>query len=123
MKYMTDRKRAQGLGSARGGTQHHWHMMVSSIALVIVLPVFIITFGIGLGGSHEEVMAYYSRPFPALVMAITLLVVVNHTMNEAVEAVEDYVHGTAQKLALVAVRCFAYLLILVGLFAVARLAL
>ena len=74
MKFATDRKRAQGLGSGHHGTHHHWQMMVSSIALVVVVPAFVITFGLGLGGTYEEVVAYYSRPLPAIIMVICLII-------------------------------------------------
>ena len=73
MAFMTDRKRAEGNGSAKSGTMHHWHMMVSSVALVVLLPIFIFQFGATLGGSYEEVIAYYSRPVPAAIAALTML--------------------------------------------------
>ncbi len=123
MNFLTDRKRAQGLGSSGKGTHHHWQMMVSSIAICIVIPVFLITFGLGLGGTREEVLAYFGRPFPAIVTLLAILVVINHTMMEVISAVEDYVHGNAQKLTLMAVQFFGYTLMAVGVFAVARLAL
>ncbi|GAA6191703.1 succinate dehydrogenase, hydrophobic membrane anchor protein [Phaeobacter gallaeciensis] len=123
MKYLTDRKRAQGLGAGRQGTHHHWQMMVSSAALVILVPLFVLTFGYGLGGTYEEVLAYYSQPFPAIVSGLTLIVVVLHLMHEAQVAIEDYVHGVAEKLTLMGVAGFSYTLIAVGLFALAKLAL
>lgn len=123
MNFRTDRKTAQGLGSGRSGTEHHWHMMASSLALVVLVPLFIITFGMGLGGTYEEVLAYFGRPFPAIVTALTLVVGVFHLTNEAKAAVEDYMHGAAQKLTLIGLDGFAYALIATGLFALARLAL
>lgn len=123
MRYLTDRKRAQGLGAGRSGTQHHWQMLVSSILLVPVVPLFIFTLGFGLGGTYEEVLAYFSRPFPAIVMAISLIVITLHVMREAHEAIEDYVHGPLEKLWIVAVSAFAYTLIAAGLFALIKLAL
>lgn len=123
MRYLTDRKRAQGLGAGRSGTQHHWQMLVSSILLVPVVPLFIFTFGYGLGGTYEEVLAYFSRPLPAIIMAISLVVITLHVMREAHEAIEDYVHGPAEKLLIVAVSAFAYTLIVAGLFALVKLAL
>ena len=40
MRYLTDRKRAIGLGSAKSGTAHFWSMKVSSVALLILVPLF-----------------------------------------------------------------------------------
>lgn len=123
MAYLTDRKRAQGLGSGRQGTHHHWQAMVSSILLVFLVPAFVITFGLGLGGTYEEAVAFYARPLPAIIMALTLVVGIIHLMREAQVAVEDYVHGVAEKLTLVAVAAFSYTMIAVGLFALVKLAL
>ena len=123
MRFITDRKRAQGLGSGHQGTHHHWQMMVSSIALVFVVPAFIITFGLGLGGTYDEVLAYYSRPLPAIIMVLCLIVAIFHLMQETLVAIEDYVPGIPGKLAHIGVTAFSYVLIAIGIFAVARLAL
>lgn len=122
-RFMTDRKRALGLGSGRQGTHHHWQMMVTSMLLVVLVPAFLITFAMGLGGTHEEVIAYYSRPVPAIIAMLTMAVVIFHLMNETLVAIEDYVHGVAGKLTLVGVTAFCYALIAAGLFAVAKIAL
>ena len=66
MAFVTDRKRAAGLGSAKDGTHHFWSMQVSSWGLLILMPLFVLTFGGALGGTYEEISAYYARPFPAL---------------------------------------------------------
>lgn len=123
MGYITDRKRAVGLGSARAGTHHHWKMMISSAVLVVLVPIFIFTFGPALGSSHAEVLAYFSRPCPAIITALTLIVVTLHCKAEAEEAIIDYVHGVKAKLALVAVTALAWTLIAAGLFALVKLAL
>ena len=123
MRFITDRKRAEGLGSARAGTHHHWGMMISSALLVVLVPLFVFTFGIGLGRSHQGVLDYFAQPFPAIVSALTLVVVTLHCRNEAEEAIIDYVHGTRAKLLLVAVTGFAWALIAAGLFALVKLAL
>ncbi|OED46312.1 succinate dehydrogenase, hydrophobic membrane anchor protein [Leisingera sp. S232] len=123
MQFLTDRKRAQGLGAGGTGTQHHWQMLVSSILMIAAVPLFIFTFGYGLGGSFEEVQAYFSRPLPAIIMGLSLIVITRHVMQETHEAIEDYVHGAAGKLLIVAVSAFAYTLIAAGLFALVKLAL
>lgn len=122
MNFLTDRKRAEGSGAGRQGTQHHWQMIVSSTLLVILVPLFVITFGLGLGGTYEEVLAYYSRPLPAIITGLTLVVGIIHCMREALAAVEDYMHGTVEKLTYIAVGAFSYTLIAVGIYALIKLA-
>ena len=123
MTYMTDRKRAEGNGSAKSGTMHHWHMMVSSVALVILLPIFIFQFGATLGGSYAEVIAYYSRPVPAAIAALTMLVTFYHFRGGVQTLIEDYVHGLARKLLLIAMICLSYGAAAFGVIAILRLAL
>jgi succinate dehydrogenase / fumarate reductase membrane anchor subunit len=123
MQYLTDRKRAVGLGSGRNGTAAHWQMMVRSVIMGVLAPLFIFTVRCGIGGSYEEVIAYFSRPFPAIVTGLGLVVGLIHLMNEAQEAIEDYVHGTAGKLLLVANKAFCFALIAASLFALVKLAL
>ncbi|MBU2983537.1 succinate dehydrogenase, hydrophobic membrane anchor protein [Lentibacter algarum] len=122
MRYLTDRKRAVGSGSAREGTHHHWQHFVSSVLLQVLLPLFVITFACAFGGSFEEVVAYYAQPFPLIVTTLTLIVGMLHLMREVHEAIEDYVHGPAEKLLIIASQGFAYTVIAVGLFALIRLA-
>ncbi len=123
MSYLTDRKRATGLGSAKSGTEHHWSMTMSSGALLILIPLFVFTFGPMLGASYEEVTAYFARPFPAVVAGLTIVVTFKHFADGVQAVIEDYVHGVAQKVALVAMTCVSYAAMGFGLYAVIRLAL
>ena len=123
MRYLTDRKRAVGTGSAKSGTAHFWDMKVSSVALLILVPLFVFTFGPMLGDPHAEVVAYYSRPFPALVAALTLVVGFKHFKDGCQVMIEDYVHDTMQKALIIGVTCLSYAAAATGVFAIARLAL
>ncbi|HSG55342.1 succinate dehydrogenase, hydrophobic membrane anchor protein [Seohaeicola saemankumensis] len=123
MRYLTDRKRAMGMGSAKTGTAHFWSMKVSSVALLILIPLFVFTFGPMLGAPHEEVLAYFAHPFPAIVAALTLIVGFKHFNEGAQTMIEDYVHGTTQKIVIIAVTCLSYGAAATGLFAIAKIAL
>ena len=123
MRFLTDRKRAEGLGSAGSGTHEHWQMMISSAALVVLVPLFVFTFGSALGGTYEEALAYYSRPFPAVIAALTLVVGILHMTREVQDAIVDYVHGLTGKIAFIAAGAFAWVMIAAGLFALVKLAL
>lgn len=123
MSYVTDRKRAEGLGSAKRGTQHYWAMIQTSVGLLVLVPLFIFTFGPMLGASHAEVVAYYSRPLPAIIAALTLAVGWLHFKNGAQTMLEDYSRGMSLKVALIALSCISYAALAAGLFALVRLAL
>ncbi|MGC3939162.1 succinate dehydrogenase, hydrophobic membrane anchor protein [Roseobacter sp. EG26] len=123
MSYLTDRKRATGLGSAKTGTEHHWSMTVSSGALLILIPLFVFTFGPMLGASYEEVTTTFNRPFPAVIAGLTIIVTFKHFAGGVQALIEDYVHGLAQKITIVAMTCLSYAAMAVGLYAIVRLAL
>jgi succinate dehydrogenase / fumarate reductase membrane anchor subunit len=123
MAFLTDRKRAVGMGSAKTGTEHHWHMMVSSVALLLLIPMFVFTFGSILGSSYEEVIAYYQRPFPAVVAALTMLVGFFHFRGGVQTLIEDYVHGLARKVAIIGMICLSYGAAAFAIFAIVRIAL
>ena len=123
MAFLTDRKRAVGMGSAKTGTEHHWMMMVSSVALLFLIPIFVFTFGSILGSSYEEVIAYYQRPFPAVVAALTMLVGFYHFRGGVQTLIEDYVHGFARKVAIIGMICLSYGAAAFAIFAIVRIAL
>jgi len=123
MRYLTDRKRATGMGSAKSGTAHFWAMKVSSVALLILTPLFVFTFGTVVGEDYATVTAYFAHPFPALIAALTLIVGFEHFQSGAQVLIEDYVHGLAQKITIILIKCISYGLMAMGLFAIAKLAL
>lgn len=123
MAFLTDRKRATGMGSAKSGTQHFWRMKVQAVALAILIPLFLFTFGPTLGGSYEEVTAYFGRPFPAIVAVLTIIVSFKHFADGFQTLVEDYVHGMAEKVLIIGMTCLCYAAAATGVFAIARLAL
>lgn len=123
MAYLTDRKRAVGMGSSKTGTEHHWQMMISSVGLAILVPLFIFNFGAILGSSYEEVIAHYEKPYPAILAALTVVAGFLHFKNGVQATIEDYTHGTTRKALIIAVICLSYAAAGTGLFAIARIAL
>lgn len=123
MRYLTDRKRAVGLGSAKSGVEHHLSMRNSSVALLLLTPLFLLTFGPMLGEPHADVVTYFSRPFPAIVAALMIGVGFMHFKNGVQVLIEDYVHGTMRDVLIVGTVCLSYAAAATGIFAIARLAL
>ncbi|WP_373356087.1 succinate dehydrogenase, hydrophobic membrane anchor protein [Pseudoroseicyclus sp. CXY001] len=123
MRYMTDRKRAVGLGSAHSGAHHHWQIIVTSVALALIVPFFVFTFGRMYGAPFEEMRAYMARPWPAVITALTLIVGFYHFAIGARSTVEDYLGGLTRKLVLIALNFLCLGAAAYGLFALARLAL
>ena len=123
MAFLTDRKRAVGMGAAKSGTEHFWSMKKSSVALLVLIPLFVFTFGGILGASLEEVQAYYARPLPAIIAALTLIVGFKHFNDGFQVLIEDYVHGIWEKILILGMTCISYGAAAVGVFAIAKMAL
>lgn len=123
MRYLTSRKRAIGKGAAHTGTQHHWHMTVSAVALAFLLPAWIYVFGAALGQPLDEVRATFSRPFPAILTALLLLVGMRHFAMGAQMMIEDYARGTTRKMLVIFTTSLASVVAATGLFALVKLAL
>ncbi len=123
MAFLTDRKRATGMGSAKSGTEHHWTMMVTAFALLILVPMFVFSFGAILGSPYEDVLAYYQRPMPAAIAVLTFLVGFYHFRKGVQTLIEDYVQGVARKVLIIAMILLSYGAAALAVVAVLRLAL
>jgi succinate dehydrogenase / fumarate reductase, membrane anchor subunit len=123
MRYLTDRKRAVGKGASGTGTEHHWAMQVSAVALAFLVPTWVYVFGKALGQSREQVVATFGHPFPAILTALVLVVGMRHFANGATMMIEDYVGGTKRKLAVIGVTSLSWVVAATGLFALVRMAL
>ena len=123
MRYLTDRKRAVGKGASGTGTEHHWSMTVSAVGLALLVPAWLYVFGNALGKSHEEVVATFGHPFPAILTALVLVVGIRHFIGGATIMIEDYLRGTLRKLAVIGVTSLGWVIGATGLFALARMAL
>ena len=123
MAYLTDRKRVSGLGTAKSGTEHHWTMTVTSVALLILTPFFLGTIGPLLGSDYETVVASLSRPIPALIVAAYLVVGLHHMRLGMQVLIEDYTRGLTRKALLIGTTILAYGLAAGGLVALVQIAL
>ncbi|MGV6848731.1 MAG: succinate dehydrogenase, hydrophobic membrane anchor protein [Marinibacterium sp.] len=123
MRYLTDRKRAIGLGSAKSGVHHFLAMKTSAVALLILTPLFLLTFAPMLGAPYDVVLAHFARPYPAIVTALMIGVGFMHFKNGVQVLIEDYVHGPMRDVLIIGTVCLSYAAAATGIFAVARLAL
>jgi succinate dehydrogenase / fumarate reductase membrane anchor subunit len=123
MRYLTARKRAEGLGSAGSGTDHHWYMIISSVGLAFVVPVFLVAFGRALGGDRAEVLAAFSNPAMAILTGLVIFFGLRHFAAGAQTMIEDYSKGLTRKVLVIFVTILSYGMIATGLFALAKIAL
>jgi len=121
MRYLTDRKRATGLGSARSGTGHFWEQRVSSIALLILMPLFLFPLAYNMGDSYEEVRAAYGHPINAIVAVAFMLTAFLHFFQGIQVVIEDYVHGRWELVLIIAMRLLSASFALIGSIAILKI--
>lgn len=122
MRYITPRKAAAGLGSARSGTADHWALTVSACALLLLTPAFMLVVGKAIGLPRAELMVYFGRPFPAIVTALFVTVGMAHFIKGTRVMIDDYLQHTARKVAIIASVIFSWAVIATALFALAKMA-
>lgn len=123
MRFITDRKRAEGRGAAHSGTEHHWYMQASAVGLAFMVPVWLYIVGSTLGGSRAEVLEVFARPFPAILTGLILVVGMRHFAKGAQMMIEDYARGTTRKALIILAFSLSYLVTATGLFALVKIAL
>lgn len=123
MRYQTDRARVEGLGSAKRGTRHFWEQRISAIALLFLVPLFVFPFAYNLGDGYEAVRAAYAHPVNAIIAIAFFLTAFLHLFQGVQVVVEDYVHGRAGMVIIIATRLLCTLFALVGVYAVIRISL
>ncbi len=123
MRYITARKRAEGMGAAHHGTDRHWYMMVSAVGLAVLVPIFIYIFGTAVGQGRDAVLEIFSHPFNAILSGLVLFFGMRHFAEGSTVMIEDYWQGVTRRLLVICAQSFAYGLCAIGLFALAKIAL
>jgi succinate dehydrogenase / fumarate reductase, membrane anchor subunit len=115
--------KVRGLGSAKEGTGHFWRIRVTSVALV-PLTLFFIGFVISLNGAgYAEVRASLSQPLVALLVALFIMLSLDHMRLGMQEIIEDYIHGEGLKVSLVMLNIFFCVIIgAIAVFSILKLA-
>ena len=103
------------------GTSHFKAMKISSMALVALVPIFIITIGPIFGEQRVVVLAKLEQPIYALIVAVTFTVGLLHFKSGVQVLIEDYVHGVMNKVWIIFTIGLSYLLIAVTLIALIKI--
>ena len=120
--FITPRKAAVGLGASGSGTASHWKMTISAVALAILTPAFLLVVGSAIGLPREGVIAYFGRPYPAIVTALFLIVGMAHFIRGTRVMIDDYLHDTERKAAIIVSVIFGWGVIAAAAFALAKMA-
>ena len=123
MRYVTPRKAAVGMGASHSGTAHHWWMTVSSVALALLTPSFLMVMGTALQlPERAEILMYFTRPYPAIVVALFMTLGMMHFIKGTRIMIDDYFQHTARKVAIIISVIFSWAVIAAAVYALAKMA-
>lgn len=122
MHYITPRKAAIGLGASGAGTREHWALTVSSCALVLLVPAFMVVVGGAIGLPRPAVLAYFGRPLPGIITGLFIVVGMLHFIRGTRIMIDDYFQHTTRKVAVIVSVIFSWAIIAAAVFALAKMA-
>lgn len=113
----------RGLGSAKLGTGEFIVQRLTSVALTVLLTVFLVIVVMLNGEPYEQVIATLSSPAVAILFIASILLTVVHMRVGMQVIIEDYVHSELSKFALLIGNwVFSWGVGLVAMFAVLKIA-
>ncbi|MEE7546031.1 succinate dehydrogenase, hydrophobic membrane anchor protein [Xanthomonas sp. Kuri4-1] len=123
-RYRTPLKNVRGLGAAKTGTEHFVLQRLTATALV-ALSIWFLVFVLSLiGADYVSATEAVAKPWNAMLLVGFLIAMFWHAQIGLQVVLEDYIHNSLLALALqTTVKFVAALGAIVGIFAVARIAL
>lgn len=117
----TPLRRVQGLGSARGGTDHFWQQRLTAIANLFLISFFVILVIALHNESYADVRAAFANPLVGIAMALVTVSAAVHMKIGMQVIIEDYVHGDAKVPLLILNTFFAVAVAGASLFAIVKM--
>lgn len=100
MNLRTPLSRVRHLGSAKDGTHHWWAQRMTALALIPLSIWFIASVLSMIGENHQNFALWAGGPFTASLLILLILATFYHAWLGLQVVVEDYVHATGPKFAL-----------------------
>lgn len=112
-----------GLGSAKEGVGHWWIQRITAVGLLLLGPWFLIAL-LMLGDlSYASAVAWAAMPLNSALLTLLIVTVMYHGQLGLQVVVEDYVpHKGAKTVLLLAINFAAWVLGVLGVFSVLRIA-
>ena len=115
--------KVRGLGSAKHGAGHFITQRVSAIALVFLVPWFLISLIGAVRGGYDGAIAWIGQPLNAILLVVTVGAALYHMRIGMQVVIEDYIGRTSTKAVLLILNTFvSVLLFAAAAFAVLKIA-
>jgi succinate dehydrogenase / fumarate reductase, membrane anchor subunit len=122
--FRTPLARVRGLGSAKSGTGHFIAQRVSALALVVLMPLFLVMLAKHAGAGYGEAAAFIGSPFGAILTLLAMTAALYHMRLGLQTVIEDYLSKTGTKAALLILNTFVaaglWIAVLYSVLALAR---
>lgn len=122
--FRTPLARVRGLGSAKSGTGHFVAQRVSALALVVLMPLFLVMLAKNAGAGYEAASAFIGSPFGAILTLLAITAALYHMRLGLQTVIEDYIYRPATKAALLIANTFVaaglWIAVLYSVLALAR---
>ncbi len=112
MRTPLGRVRHHGAGGA--GTGHFIALRVTSIALALLAPWFVVSAALSLKGGYTGVIDYLTHPVNAVGVILLVAVTFYHMSIGMQEVILDYIHRPLSKMLLLLLNAFAPLALAAG---------
>jgi succinate dehydrogenase / fumarate reductase, membrane anchor subunit len=113
----------RGLGSAKAGAHHFITQRVSAIALLVLVPWFLISLIGAVRGGYDGAIAWIGQPLNAILLVVTVGAALYHMRIGMQVVIEDYISRTSTKALLLILNTFvSVLLFAAAAFAVLKIA-
>ena len=89
--------RVRGLGSAKEGTTHFIRQRVSALALLVLVPWFLISGVMAIQGGHAGLVEWIASPINAALLILTLGAAFYHMRLGMQVVIEDYIAKSGTK--------------------------
>jgi len=119
----TDLGRVRGLGSAKDGVHHWWLQRVTSIGNLVLMLWFVFSLVRLPSLDYSSVTLWLRQPVAAVPMLLLIVTVFWHLRLGVQVLLEDYVHGAARVVGMLALNFYVLAGAAAAIFAVLKIAL
>ena len=107
--------KVRGLGAAKEGTHHFVGQRVSAIALLVLVPWFLISLLSAVRGGYEGAVDFVANPLNAVLILLTVGGALYHMRIGMQVVIEDYIARNSTRMILLMLNTF----VVIALFAAA----